>query len=239
MNYNLKYNDLFWDAELTKPLTEEELYDCFQKYKLGNMEARSKIITHSIRIVRYEIKKNFNNTPYDKNDLMSIGIIGLIKSVDTFDPTKNIKFLTYATRVIDNEIGMFMRKEKKHTNVDSIEKTVVTDKNGSDTKLKDLLIDTSSDFTLNYEEAEVILTIIEIINQLPERDREIILLQFGLKNNKPLTQAEIAKQMNLSQSYISRISKKILEKIKIKVKQLENTPKSYKPQEKKKALKIN
>lgn len=183
---------------MPKPLKKEEIYDYFEKMKNGDMAARDKIINHNIRLVINEVIKKFSNSPYDLKELVSIGLIGLIKSVDTFDITKELQFSTYSTRCINNEILMFMRKSKKYINDTSLNQAIGTDKEGKELKLEDTLSDINSDFALEYEDNETYKVIRNVVNNLPDRNKNIIIKHFGFKNNNPMTQREIADELGLS-----------------------------------------
>ena len=151
----MKYNDLFIDSKLPKPLKTEEIYEYFEKMKSGDMTAREKIINHNIRLVINEVIKKFSNSPYDLNELVSVGLIGLVKSVDTFDTAKGLQFATYSTRCIDNEILMFLRKGKKSAFDQSINTPIGTDKEGNEKKIEDILEDDTSDFVSDYEDKQL------------------------------------------------------------------------------------
>ncbi len=153
----MKFNDLFIDSNLPKPLENEELYINYTKMKNGDIEARKNIIIHNIRLVKSEVLKRFSNCLYDLNELISIGLIGLIKSVDTFDITKKLQFSTYATKCIDNEIRMFMRKSDNYNYVNhvSLNQPIKIDKDGRELFVEDTLEDYNSDFVTEYENNEV------------------------------------------------------------------------------------
>lgn len=203
-------NELFIDGyKLPKPLITDELITLFSQTKNGSKEARDKLIIHNIRLVLYEVKHKFKNVNYDKKDLVSIGNLGLVKAIETYDISKEIKFTTYAVTCIDNEILMFLRKLKKDDNVYSLNK-VFHNKDGDEFKLEDYISD-DRDFTEEIEIAENYKIIREIVKVLPDRDREIILLYFGFYNNRIYTQSEIADKMGLS--YVSRLIIKIINRI--------------------------
>lgn len=232
----MKFNDLFIDSNLPKILKKEEIYDYFEKMKNGDKIAREKIINHNIRLVINEVLKKFPNSPYDLKELISIGLIGLIKSVDTFDTTKELQFSSYSTKCIDNEILMFMRKEKKYINDISLEQPIGTDEEKKELKIEDTLCDGNSDFVAElvskYEDIESYKAIRTVINELPERARNIIIKYFGFENDIPMTQKAIAKELQLSQSYVSRIIKCAVKDISIQLKALGIIEKTYKQKEK-------
>lgn len=213
----MNYSDLFVEYEFPKPLNKTELYDCFAKYKSGDKSAREVIIKHNIRLVLNQVIRKFSNTPYDKKDLISIGIIGLIKSVDTFDTSRNLQFTTYSAKCIDNEILMFIRKNKKHINDDSLDRILCTDKNGNKLRIEDRLYDENSDFISDYEDKELYDSIHRIIESFPERDKKIIMLYFGFIDNQPLNQKQIADKLNICQSSVSKIIKKYLKIISLQL----------------------
>lgn len=207
------YNDLFLESDLPKALNKQQIYEYFLEYKKGDSSARDAIINHNIRLVLYRVGKKFSKFPYDQQELISMGLIGLIKSVDTFDIDKNINFATYAIRCIDNEILMFVRKEQKHLPVDSLDKVIINDADGSELKIENKLEDDNIHFVEDYEDTEEKKILRNIVNELPEQEREIIILYFGFKDNRSYTQKEIAQICNISQSYASRLIKKTVKKI--------------------------
>lgn len=212
------YN-LFVDyKKLPEPLEQEELYDYFERLKMGDKAAREIIIEHNIRLVINRVKIVFNNTGYEEKELIAVGTIGLIKSVDTFDMSRGIKFNTYAIKCIDNEIRMFLRNGKKHKNIDSLDTVLNVDRNGKELKIEDILCDENADFVSEYEK-EVLYDIVDrIVENLPARDKKIIMLYFGFMDDKPLSQQQIADKLGVSQSYISRLLKQILKRIKLRLK---------------------
>ena len=211
-------NELFIDAnKLPQPLPKSQVNELLDKVKHGDEDAIKMIIEHNIRLVLYQVNNKFKSVEYDKKDLVSIGNIGLIKAVTTFDKSKNVEFATYATRCIDNEILMFLRKLKKDQKVDSLDKTITHDKEGKELKIEDTISD-ENDIVEDYEKNITYKIIREIVKELPSRDREIIMLHFGFYNNKIHTQKEIADMMSISQSYVSRLITKIVKKLGIQLK---------------------
>ena len=213
--------ELFLDAnDLPKPLSKEELSELFDKIKLGDEEAKNKVVEHNIRLVLYEVTKRFKSVNYDKKDLISIGNVGLIKAVLTFDKSRNMEFATYAVRCIDNEILPFLRKLKKHQNIDSLDRTISKAgyKESYVTTLGEL-ISNKNDMVEEFDRKESYQIIREIISNLPAQEKEIIMLYFGFYNNKLYTQAEIAERTSLAQSWISRSIKRIVKKIELQLKQ--------------------
>ena len=212
------YNDMFIEGyKIPKKLPKEEMYDLLSKVSQGDTDARQKLIEHNIRLVIYEVNGRFNTLEHDKSELVSIGILGLVKAVDTYDLSKKIEFSSYAIRCIDNEILMFIRKLKKENGVDSLDRPIGGE--GSDKKIK--LEDTISsdvDIETSYEDEEDYAEVRRIVYSLPEREREIIMLSFGFYDGRVYKQREIADKLNISRSYASRLIAKIVKDIK---KQLE------------------
>lgn len=209
----MDYNDLFIDSHLPEPLTKNQVYDYLERYQFGDESAKDEIIKHNIRLVINQVIKRFGTTPYEKKELVSIGLVGLIKSVNTFNISKNVEFATYATRCIDNEILMFMRKGKKYINDGSLEQPIGTDTDGKDLKIEDILSDDSSDFVSDYEDKETYKIVRKIVDELPDRERKIVMLHFGFIDDKIYTQKEIANKLNISQAYVSRLITKIVKKV--------------------------
>ncbi len=206
-------DELFID-KLPKSLSKDELQILIKQVKDGSKEARDELITHNIRLVLYEINTKFKNVNYDKKDLVSIGNLGLVKAVDTYDLSKKFEFSTYAARCIDNEILMFLRKIKKDSrvNINSLNDIIFDDKDGSEIKLEDQISD-DRDLVEECENAEIYKAIREIVKDLPGIDGEIIRLYFGFYNDKTYTQNEIANKFHLNQVRVSRIIAKNVKQI--------------------------
>lgn len=214
----MNYEELFIELNrLPKPLSKKELYSYFEQYKQGDLKAREQIIIHNIRLVLNQVIKKFANTPYEKKELVSIGIVGLIKSVDTFDTDKNFEFATYAVRCIYNEILMFLRKGKKFAFDQSINTPIGTDGEGNAKTIEDILEDDTLDFVSEYEDQITYNEVRKVVYNLPDRDREIILLYFGFIDDHSYKQKEIADKLKLSQAYVSRLITKIIKKIGIQL----------------------
>lgn len=210
----MNYDEVFIESnKLPKLLTQKELYSYFEQYGQGDLNAREEIIIHNIKLVLNRVYKKFVNTPYDKKELVSIGLVGLVKSVDTFDAGKKIEFSTYAIRCINNEILMFLRKNKKSANVQSIYTPIGTDKEGNEKKIEDIIEDDTSDFVSDYENKVTYSEVRKVVYSLTDRDREIILLHFGFIDNRTYTHKEIADKFEVSRSYVSRLIAKIIKKI--------------------------
>jgi RNA polymerase sporulation-specific sigma factor len=179
----------------------------------GDVKAKDKLIEHNLRLVVY-LSKKYDNTGLDLEDLVSIGTIGLIKGVNTYKLDKNIKLATYASRCIDNEILMFLRKNKKRKSEVSFEDSLSYDAEGNELHLEDILGTEKDVVTKKIEDKELEKLLYQEINYLKERDRQIMILRYGLYNNEDLTQKEIALKLGISQSYISRIEKKVIKRLK-------------------------
>lgn len=214
----MEYNKLFIQADLPEPFTIEELYYHFEKMHAGDLQARKEIIERNIRFVIMEVNSKFSNVPnLDVEELFCVGVIGLIKSVDTFDISKEFRFATYAVKCIDNEILMFLRKSKKHMHDDYLGRPLNVDLEGSELTVQDIIFDDNADFALDYEKRESYAIIRRIVSELPERDKDVIMWYFGFLDGRPLTQKEIAELLGISQSYVCRMVTKILKKIEIKL----------------------
>lgn len=198
---------------LPVPLTPEEEADEVVKFMEGDENARLSLIEHNLRLVVY-IAKRFDNTNIDIEDLISVGTIGLIKAVNSFDNSKNIKLATYASRCIENEILMHLRKMVRVRSEVSLDEPLNIDWEGNMLLLSDIL-GTESDVIFkdveNSTEREMLL---EMFKKLPDREQKIMQMRFGLYGQEEKTQKEIAEMMGISQSYISRLEKKIVDKLK-------------------------
>lgn len=215
-----KYNELFFVGStdiLPEPLSKEEEEKYVDMFQNGDLKARDKLIEHNLRLVVY-LSKKYENTKVELEDLVSIGTIGLIKGINTYKNDKNIKLATYASRCIDNEILMYLRKNKKRKADVSLDESLSFDSEGNELHLEDILGTEDDIVTKNIEDDDMKKTLIEEINKLPKRDKEIISLRYGLFGKNEITQKELAKKLNISQSYISRIEKKVIKKIKESIK---------------------
>lgn len=198
---------------LPPPLSQEEETKYLLLAKEGDINARNKLIEHNIRLVVFLAKK-YENTGYDLEDLVSIGSIGLIKGINTYKMDKNIKLATYASRCIANEILMFLRKNKKRRTEISFEDALNYDAEGNELHLEDIL-GTDEDIVYKEFESKVDKSLLEYeLNSLSDRERHIMKLRYGLNNTEEYTQKEVANMLGISQSYISRIEKKVIKKIK-------------------------
>lgn len=202
---------------LPPPLSKEEELDEIIKSKQGDIQARNKLIEHNLRLVVFLAKK-YENTKVDLEDLVSIGSIGLIKGINTFSKNKNIKLATYCSRCIDNEILMYLRKNKKTRSDISFEDSLSFDSEGNELHLEDIL-GTEKDIVTKPLDDELDKEILKSeLEKLNKRDKEIMCLRYGLNGYKEYTQKEVAEKLNISQSYISRIEKKVINKFKLIIK---------------------
>ena len=199
---------------LKAPLKGKEEADALVKLQQGDAQARDLLIEHNLRLVVYVAKKYDSVQNGSIEDLISIGTIGLVKAVNTFKMDKNIKLATYASRCIENEILMFLRKNKRKKAEVSLEDALNYDSEGNELHLEDIL-GTDADLVPNEYEKQVDREILsKEIKDLPDRDKEIMTLRYGLNNTKEYTQKEVAEMLGISQSYISRIEKKVIRKLK-------------------------
>lgn len=201
------------NGKFPKPLSEDKEKEYLLKSKNGDIKARNILVEHNLRLVAHIIKKYYA-VNVDQDDLVSIGTIGLIKAINTFDMEKNIKLSSYASRCIENEILMHFRNLKKSSQNVSLEDAVDIDKDGNTLKLMDLL-SIDDDFADNLDKKLNLQKINKYLTEtLTKRELQIINLRYGLNGSKPLTQREVSSIMNISRSYVSRIEKKALEKLK-------------------------
>lgn len=213
--FKKKYSEVFFVGatdKLPPPLEKDEELQYIIKSKKGDIQARNKLIEHNLRLVVFLAKK-YESTKYDLEDLVSIGSIGLIKGINTYKIDKNIKLATYASRCISNEILMFIRKNKKRKTEISLEDALNYDSEGNELHLEDIL-GTEIELVPNEYEHKIDKEILkqEIISLKP-RDRQIMVLRYGLDNKEEYTQKEVAIMLGISQSYISRIEKKVIKKL--------------------------
>ncbi len=197
---------------LPEPLSKEMEEFYIEKMQVGDEDAKDKLIEHNLRLVVFLAKK-YENTGVDLEDLVSIGTIGLIKGIQTFQSGKNIKLATYASRCIDNEILMHLRKNKKIKTEVSIDASLSLDGEGNELHLEDVLGTDPDIVTKEIEEENDKKVMIEEVMKLKPRDRDIIVLRYGLLGNDELTQKEVAEKLGISQSYISRIEKKVIKRL--------------------------
>lgn len=198
---------------LPEPLSKKEEEECFREILNGNDSVREKLIVHNLRLVVY-IAKKFESSGVNIEDLISIGTIGLIKAVRTFIPDKNIKLATYASRCVENEILMYLRKIANMKTDVSIDEPLNVDWDGNELLLSDVLSTGADVVSVGIESEDEIRILMKCISGLPDRDRQIICMRFGLCGCREYTQKEVAELLGISQSYISRIEKKIIENLK-------------------------
>ena len=199
--------------KLPEPLSKDDEVKYVMMAMEDDEDARNKLIEHNLRLVVFLAKK-YENTGVDLEDLVSIGTIGLIKGVNTYKLDKNIKLATYASRCIDNEILMFLRKNKRRKGEISFEDSLSYDAEGNELHLEDILGTENYIVTKGIEESDDKKILQEEISKLNERDKKIMTLRYGLFNHKEMTQKDVAKVLGISQSYISRIEKKVIKKLK-------------------------
>ena len=210
-----KYNELFFVGStdiLPEPLSKEEEEKYVDMFQNGDLKARDKLIEHNLRLVVY-LSKKYENTKVELEDLVSIGTIGLIKGINTYKNDKNIKLATYASRCIDNEILMYLRKNKKRKADVSLDESLSFDSEGNELHLEDILGTEKDIVTKDLEENDMRKIMLKEIGKLNERDKQIMVLRYGLNDTKEYTQKEVAELRGISQSYISRIEKKVISKI--------------------------
>lgn len=206
--YYIGGNDL-----LPPPLKGDEERTALEQLETGNQEAKQCLIEHNLRLVVF-IARRFENTGVNLEDLISIGTIGLIKAIGTYRADKNIKLATYASRCIENEILMHIRKISCQKAEVSLDEPINMDYDGNELLLSDIL-GTDEDMILRPMEDEVDIVLLRrAVNELPGREKQIVMMRFGLEGHRELTQKEVAQHMGMSQSYISRLEKRIMNRLK-------------------------
>lgn len=198
---------------LPAPLSREQEEKAFKMLETDEAQARQLLITHNLRLVVY-IAKKFESTGIGIEDLVSIGTIGLIKAVNTFCPSKNIKLATYASRCIENEILMFLRKSAQYKNELSFDEPLNIDWDGNELLLSDILGTDENIVNGGIENEAEKSVLLDALDRLPEREREIMKMRFGIDTGREMTQKEVADTIGISQSYISRLEKRIIKKLK-------------------------
>ncbi len=198
---------------LPAPLSQDTEQDIILRISAGEENLREVLITHNLRLVVY-IAKKFESPNCSIEDLISIGTIGLIKAVNTFSPEKNIKLATYASRCIENEILMYLRKSSQLKNEVSIDEPLNTDWDGNELLLCDVLGSDADVVNINIEKELEAKQLLLAVSRLPKREATIMELRFGLNSNKEHTQKQVADMLGISQSYISRLEKKIIGRLK-------------------------
>ncbi len=197
------------------PLTPEEEFECLNKMKKGDLEAKNELIERNMRLVAH-IAKKYQNAGEEMEDLISIGTIGLIKAITTYKADYGSRLATYAARCIDNELLMYFRTKKKTAKDVSLYEPIGTDKEGNQIQLMDIVEGEEVDVVEEMEKNRKIKKMLQIMPKvLTEREYDILVKRYGLYRKKPLTQREIAKEFGISRSYVSRIEKKALDKMKL------------------------
>lgn len=197
---------------LPPPLKGQQEQEALDKLELGDEDAKQLLIERNLRLVVF-IARRFENTGVNLEDLISIGTIGLIKAISTYRRDKNIKLATYASRCIENEILMYIRKIANQKAEVSLDEPINMDYDGNELLLSDIL-GTDEDMILRPMEDDVDLCLLrQAVRQLPDREREIVVMRFGLEGHQELTQKEVAQKLGISQSYISRLEKRIMERL--------------------------
>lgn len=194
-----------------EPLSEEEESEAIENMLNGDIAARNKLIEHNLRLVAHIVKKF--DAAGDTDDLISIGTIGLIKGIDSYKNNKKTKITTYAARCIQNEILMYYRSNKNRGNTISLNDSIGFDKEGNEINLIDMIKDKGMDLFDKLEIKNNIILLNEYLKLLNPREKEIIIKRYGLHNTKEMTQKEIAKELKISRSYVSRIEKRALTKM--------------------------
>ena len=202
---------------LPPPLEKEEEEKLVRKCNCGDIEARNKLVEHNLRLVVF-LSKKYDGSMYDLEDLVSIGTIGLLKAVKTYKLDKNIKLATYASRCIDNEILMFLRKNKKRNSEVSFEDSINFDKEGNELHIEDVFGTEEDIIEKSIENKDNKILLENEVKKLDDRDKEIIVERYGLFGKKELTQKELADKLSISQSYISRIENKVIKKLRFLMK---------------------
>ena len=217
---NIKGNHCYYmnsNNILPPPLEEREEHELLEKVSNGNLEARNTLIIHNLRLVVF-IAKKFESTKIPLDDLVSIGTLGLIKGVQTFKLEKNIKLATYASRCIENEILMYLRKNASQKNEVSIDEPLNIDWDGNELLLSDVLGSDGDEVGRGIEQEDEKFLLLGFVCELPPREKQIMEMRFGMNGYEEYTQKEVADALGISQSYISRLEKRIICKLK---KQLE------------------
>lgn len=202
---------------LPEPLSKEKELYYLELKQTGDIDAKNKLIEHNLRLVVF-LSKKYENTNIDLEDLVSIGTIGLIKAINTYKMDKNIKLATYASRCIDNEILMFLRKNKRRRGEVSFEESLSFDVDGNELHLEDVLGTEPDVVTKDLEDQAEKQMLITEIEKLDNRDKKIMVLRYGLDGKEEMTQKDVAILLGISQSYISRIEKKVIRRLKVVVK---------------------
>lgn len=206
-------------SRFPKPLSAHEEIAAFEACRAGDGQAREKLISHNLRLVAHIVKKYYS-AGAEQDDLISIGTIGLIKAVDSFNNKKGARFATYAARCIENEILMYFRAGRKSRNDVSIQEPIESDRDGNSLTLADVVADTF-DVGEDCERREQVQALRGVVDGLDGRERQIVLLRYGLAGEAPLTQQQVADILHISRSYVSRIEKRALGRMRLRLRQEE------------------
>ncbi len=208
----LMFTGSYSNGVFPEPLKPEEEDKAITKMLNGDVAARNSLIEHNLRLVAHIVKK-FDNGKYDTDDLISIGTVGLIKGIDSYQRSRATKITTYAARCIENEILMHFRSNKKVGNTVSLNDSIGFDKDGNEVSLMEIIKDDSADIADTLHLKDNIHLLKKYFNVLTDREKEIIIKRYGLLNEEEKTQKEIARDLNISRSYVSRIEKRALAKV--------------------------
>lgn len=195
-----------------EPLSKEEEDLCIKRAREGDKDARGMLIEHNLRLVAHIVKK-FEANSYDVDDLIGIGTVGLIKGIDTYSPNKNVRITTYCAKCIENEILMYYRGDKKNSKNVSIYENIGFDKEGNEITILDVIKTKDPEFIEEIHKKDSINLLKKYMNVLNKRERDIIIMRYGLDGNDEITQKEIARTLGISRSYVSRIEKRATTKI--------------------------
>ena len=213
LNINLTSFYINGKDNLLPPLSKEEEDYHVSQFEKGDLKSRNILIEHNLRLVVY-VAKRYDTNISNLEDLISIGTLGLIKAINTFKLDKNIKLATYASRCIENEILMYLRKKSKARVEISLDEPLKVDYDGNELLLEDILYDQNENIYDSLDKEEIINQLNDAIDKLKPREKEILVMRFGLDGHEELTQKETSDKLSISQSYISRLEKRILNKLK-------------------------
>ena len=215
--FHVRYNT--GSGAFQKPMSPQEEEECLHKFKLGDVKAREKLIEHNMRLVAHIARKySVSTTTWETDDLISVGAIGLIKGIDTFNLEKKAKLSTYLARCIENEILMLLRADKKTKKDVSLQEPIGEDKEGNVLAWDDILVCDEESVLERVSQAADRKELLSAIEELSSREKTVIERRYGLKGKKEETQRQVAKSMGISRSYVSRIEKRALEKLHNKMK---------------------
>ena len=205
--------NIFVECELPNTLSEEETIEYFKQYKNGNLIARKILVEHNIRLVINQVLTKFKNSGHELEDLVDVGTIGLINAVNTFDLDKNTKFQTYACKCIFNEIAIYLKRNNKHINLKSLNEIIMEEDNGKEISIIDSIVDEKVDVSNECVRKIINLEILQEVENLVGRNKEIIKLYYGFYNNRCYTQKEISEMFGITRQNVSMIITKELKKI--------------------------